>query len=260
VASHAAQIEELLREGEHWRISLRDVTDAGMLTLEMFPSGPPPGVTIAEDVVLTEPRVVGSFLLGGLTSDTLGWMLEDYAAAFYNAGLQPYHSDLTFERSPYEGHVRTWYAGIDMPIDIPEEDAVALHADNWVDATLPQSLTVWDKIDDQVLTFQYANRAEYPVLLSSIELSGAPSQRLLNHLGVLIIPADEALNPVLSALTCPRMSKLRQVLNEKDEEIKAKQLEIGFAVLEFAKAIQSLGGAAEWKSPVDEFQSGLDTD
>jgi hypothetical protein len=56
------------------------------------------------------------------------------------------------------------------------------------------------------------------------------------------------------------MSKLRQVLNEKDEEIKARQLEIGFAVLEFAKAIQSLGGAAEWKSPVDEFQSGLDTD
>ena len=45
---------------------------------------------------------------------------------------------------------------------------------------LPPSFTVWDKIDDQVLTFQYANTAEYPVLLNSIELSGAPSERLLN--------------------------------------------------------------------------------
>ena len=124
VASHAVWIEELLREGEHWRISLRYVTDAGMLALEMFPSGPPPGVTIAEDVVLTELCLVGPFLIGGLTSDTLGWMLEDYVAALYNAGLQPYHSDLTFQRSPYEGHVRTRYAGIDQPTDIPEEDAV----------------------------------------------------------------------------------------------------------------------------------------
>ena len=46
---------------------------------------------------------------------------------------------------------------------------------------------------------------------------------------------------------------------ELQDYIKANQLEIGFAVLEFAKAIQSLGGAARWNTPVDDFQSGLDT-
>jgi hypothetical protein len=124
-----------------------------------------------------------------------------------------------------------------------EEQAIELHADNWIGATLPHELTVWDPIDAQVLTFQYANTVEYPVLLSSIEQSQAPAERLLNHLGFLIIPADEQLNPVLSARTCPRMFKLRTVLNELDAEIKAKQLEIGFMVLTFQEAIANLGSS-----------------
>jgi len=239
VARHAAQIEELLPEGERWRISVRDVTDPGMLWLDMYPVGVPYGVTIAEDVVLTEPRVLGSFLIGGLTSDNISTMDPEYAEAFRQAGLGPYNTTMALEGAPQKGYVRTWYAGIDQPIDIAEEQAIELHADNWTGATLPHELTVWDPVDDQIFTFQYASGVEYPVLLSSIE-GQVPAERLLNHLGVLIIPADDQLNPVLSARTCPRMAQLRVVLNEKDAEIKAQQLEIGFMVNEFQQAIAIL--------------------
>lgn len=254
--SHAAMIDDIHQDGEHWLVTIRGISDAGMLSMEMFPyGGPPYGVTT---VAHPDPQdhELTTFTFGGLTSDTLQHMAPEYAQAFRDAGLAPHHNTLALEGAPVEGMVRTWFADSDQPWDMSKDEAVALHVDNFVDASLPE-LTVYEPVDSLVITFEYANGMKYPMPLHSIAMTQDPAERLLNHSNYLVIPADESLAPVISARTCPNMAGLRIALNERDAEMKNQQIEIGFMVYEYAKTIKSLAHGAKWKSPVEQFQSGL---
>ena len=254
--SHSMLIRELFKEGDVWRITIAELTSGHLLGEEMFPYGVPYGITIREDVMQDAPEVVGSFLIGGLNSDVLQHMAEDYAQKFRDAGLTPAPNPLAMEGAPEEGMVRTWLQGIDTPWDMPLDEAVELYADNWIDVELPESLTVWEPIATKTITFKYANGMTYPVPLTSIEQSQMPAARLLNHSNFLVIPADESLNPVLSGRTVPNMFGLRVDLELADAEFKRQQIEIGFLVYEFAKIIKKYT-ATSWKNPVGVFRDGL---
>jgi hypothetical protein len=252
---HSMLVREIVQEGERWRITIGEVTVADELAAEMFPYGVPYGITMTEDIVQDAPEVVGTFYIGGLTSDTLQHMLPEYADRFRNAGLQPHHNSLSGEGTPQAGTVRTWMSGVETPFDIPEDEAGALYLDAFTGVVLPQ-ITVWDPIDQQTVTFQYPSGATYPIPLNSIALEYHPADKLLNHNYALILPVDNGWQPVISSRTCPRMAGLRILLNERDAEYKSKQLEIGDMVNEFSMIIDKYT-ATSWTNPVNTFRAGI---
>jgi hypothetical protein len=237
------------------RITVGEVTLATVLANEIFPYGVPYGVTMTDEIIQDAPEVVGTFLIGGLDSDTLQHMAPEYAEQFRSAGLQSHYNTMSGEGTPQEGTVRTWLYGVETPFDMPEDEAGQLYLDAFTAVLLPE-ITVWDPIDQQTVTFQYPSGATYPIPLASIALEYRPAAKLLNHNYSLILPVDEAWQPVINHRTCPRMAELRILLIEKDAEYKDKQLEIGFLVNEFRKIINEYT-AASWTNPVGVFRDGI---
>jgi hypothetical protein len=256
--TYAQFARDITQEGDFWIVQVFQLggSGAGMLAADVFPFGIPYGVTVNEEMTIEEPDLIGVFRFGGLDVDVTTHMAPEWSAAFHEAGLQGHRNTMSMEPTPDEGTVRTWFQGSDQPWDMPIEEAAEIYADNFTDVQIPE-VTVWDPIDQQTITVVYANGSTLPVVLNTIEQSQTPASKLLNHNNFLIIPADDGLNPVLSARTCPNLFALRVELNEADARYKAQQIQIGELVNQFAKAIKDLAHGSRWKSPVDTFRDGL---
>src|SRR5262245_28714869 len=106
--SKSVFIQELVRDGARWRMSIREVGTPEELWHEMYPSGSmvPHGVTIDEEMIQTDPELIGHFFISGLTEEAVLSMETGFAAAFRDAG---------FKEGPPAGAVRTWLKGVDQP-------------------------------------------------------------------------------------------------------------------------------------------------
>jgi hypothetical protein len=252
MVSKSVFIQELVRDGDRWRMSIGEVGSTDALWRELYPMGttPPYGVTIAEEMVQTEPHLIGHFFIGGVNGQAVQAMEQGYAEAFRAAG---------FTDGAAEGMVRTWIPNIEQPWDMPEEEATQLFCDNFTAVVMPNlsEMTIWDPVLDQVCDFQYANGKTFRVRLGDIEQSSAPASFLWNDSNFLLVPVDDSWQPVLNARTTLNMFQFRYGIEKADNEIRAQQLEIGFMVNTFAKAIRDLAHGANWRSPVDAFRAGL---
>jgi hypothetical protein len=189
--SKSVFIKELVHEGDRWRISIGEIRSPEELWREMYPPGtvPPHGVTIEEEMIQHEPKVIGHFFIGGITGDAVRAMEQGFAEAFRGAG---------FREGPREGMVRTWLKGMQRPSDIPEQEAAKLYCDNYTDVRLPKlrEMTIWDPVQDQICEFRYANRKTFSVRLGDIQASSAPASFLWNDSNYLIVPVDDLWQPV----------------------------------------------------------------
>lgn len=252
MVSKSVFIQELARDGDRWRMSIGEVGSTDALWRELFPMGttPPYGVTIGEEMVQTEPRLIGHFFIGGVTEQAVQAMEQGYAEAFRSAG---------FTDGPPAGMVRTWFPNIEQPWDMPEDEATQLFCDNFSDVHMPNltEMTIWDPVQEQLCDFQYASGKTFRVRLGDIEQSDVAPAFLWNDSNFLLVPVDESWRPVLNARTTLNMFQFRYGIEQADAEIRAQQLEIGFMVNTFAQAIKRLARGANWRSPVDVFRAGL---
>lgn len=253
MVSKSVFIQELVRDGERWRMSIGEVSSTDALWRELYPTGSPPyGVTVTEEMTQTEPEVIGHFFIGGVTEQAVQAMEQGFADAFRNAG---------FKDGPAEGMVQTWFPGIDEPYEMSEDDASQLFCDNFTDVEMPHlsEMTIWDPVVQQDCAFQYANGKTFTVKLGDIEATSAPASFLWNDSNYLLVPVDDSWQPVLNARTTLNMFQFRYGIEQADTEIRAQQLEIGFMVHTFSEAIKRLAKAGSWRNPVDSFRSGLKT-
>jgi hypothetical protein len=239
-------IEELVREGDRWRMSIGEVGSADELWREMYPAATtaPHGVTIEEEMIQHEPRMIGHFFIGGITEDAVSAMEEGFAEAFRAAG---------FSGGPAEGMVRTWMQGVEEPWDLPEQEASELYCDNFADVELPNlgEMTIWDPVQDQTCEFRYTNGKTFSVRLGDIQQDDAPASFLWNDSNYLIVPVNESWQPVLNARTTTNMFQFRYGLEQADREIREQQLEIGFMARQFAGAVARLAKGSQVSNPLN---------
>ena len=93
--------------------------------------------------------------------------------------------------------------------------------------------------------------------LGDIEQSTTKADFLWNDSNFLLVPVDSSWQPVLNAQTTLNMFQFRYGIEIEDAKIRAQQLEIGFMVNTFAKAIRDLAHGGTWRNPVDSYRSGL---
>ena len=244
-------IQELVRDGDRWRMSIGEVSSTDMLWREMYQtSSTPYGVTIAEEMIQTEPHVIGHFFIGGITEEAVQLMEPGFAEAFRNAG---------FHGGPAEGMVRTWIYGLEQPFDIAADEAAALYCDNFSNVVMPNltEMTIWDPVLEQQCDFQYPNGKTFSVKLGDITATDGPASFLWNDSNFLVVPVDDNWQPVLNARTALNMFQFRYGIEMADNEIRAQSLEIGYAINQFADAIKRLAHGGTWRNPVDVFRSGL---
>ena len=252
MTSKSVFIQELVHDGEHWRMSIGEVDSVEALWRELFatPSTAPHGVTVTEEMIQTEPNLIGHFFIGGVTGQVIQHMEAGFAEAFRNAG---------FQDGPAEGMVRTWIYGLDDPFDMAEDEAAQLFCDNFVDVVMPNlsEMTIWDPVVQQECEFHYANGKTFTVKLGDIAASSAPPSFLWNDSNSLLVPVDDSWQPVLNARTTLNMFQFRYGIEQMDTEIRAKELEIGELINIFAQQIRKLAHGGTWRNPVDVFRGGL---
>ena len=251
MAGKSVFIRELVKEGDRWRMSIGEVGSVDELWRELYQmtSTAPYGVTITEEMIQTEPELIGNFFIGGVTEQAVQAMEQGFADAFRSAG---------FKEGAADGMVRTWLYGIDEPWDMPEDEASQLFCDNFTDVVMPNlsEMTIWDPVVEQQCDFQYANGKTFSVKLGDIEQSTTKADFLWNDSNFLLVPVDSSWQPVLNAQTTLNMFQFRYGIEIEDAKIRAQQLEIGFMVNTFAKAIRDLAHGGTWRNPVDSYRSG----
>lgn len=250
--SKSVFIQELVRDGDRWRMSIREVGSTEELWREMYPLGAraPQGVTIEEEMIQLDPELIGHFFISGLTEQAVVAMEQGFAAAFRDAG---------FHGGPAGGMIRTWLKGIEQPWDMPENEAAQLYCDNYVDVRLPKlsEMTIWDPVLEQLCEFRYSNGKTFSVKLRDIQPSDAPADFLRNDSNFLIVPVDRSWQPVLNARTTLNMLQFRLKLEQEDSKIRDQVLEIGEMVFRFVKIVHELGTQSQWSNPVDVYRAGL---
>jgi hypothetical protein len=241
--SKSVFIHELVQEGDRWRMSIGEVGSTEELYREMYPLGTmaPYGVTIEEEMVQYDP-VIGHFYIKGITEDAVRAMEPGFSEAFRSYG---------FLDRPAEGMVRTWIPHMDAPWDMSEQEASELYVDNYVEATLPNlsEMTIWDKLQDQIVEFRYANGKTFSIRLGDIEQDDRPASFLWNDSNFLVVPVDDNWMPVINARTALNMFQLRYGLEQADAQIRDDQLEIGFLVYTFSEAIKRLATESQYSDP-----------
>lgn len=236
-------IQELVQEGDRWRMAIGEVGSPQELHNQMYPLGTmaPYGVTIEEEMIQYDP-VIGHFYLKGITEEAVRAMEPGFSAAFRSYG---------FVDGPIEGFVRTWIPNLEAPQDLSEQEAFDLYVDNYVEATLPSltEMTIWDKLQDQTVEFRYANGKTFSTRLGDIQQDDRPASFLWNDSNYLVVPVDDNWTPVLNARTALNMFQLRYGLEQADTQIRNDQLEIGFLVHTFSEAIKRLATESQYSDP-----------
>lgn len=96
--SNTTELIEVKRSDSGWEMTLNGFSDPVEVGKYLWPNGVPSGVKITPLVVVTEPSVVGTFQLTGLTLDALQTMDQDAANQFSEASVvtaDPASSDST---------------------------------------------------------------------------------------------------------------------------------------------------------------------
>jgi len=247
--SKSVFIQELVPEGDRWRMSIGEVGSPEILRHEMYPPGhmAPHGLTIEEEMIQHDPEI-GHFFIAGVTEQAVLAMEQGFAQAFRNAGVRD---------RPADGMVRTWLRGIKEPWDMPEDEASQLYCDNFVDVRLPNlsEMTIWEPLQDQICEFRYANDKTFSARLGDIQQSDTAADFLWNDANFLIVPVDQSWQPVLNARTTTNMFQFRYGLEREDARIRDQQLEIGFMIKRFMDAIADLATKSQLSNPRDALGS-----
>jgi peptidoglycan hydrolase-like protein with peptidoglycan-binding domain len=146
----------------------------------------------------------------------------------------------SFSNHPPQGFVRTWIDPQDF-VDASDDDVVAGYLDNFTNAELAQDLTEWDlpNIDHIPVQLTYSNGGSYQISFASLSDDSTPLTRLKNESGIFV-PADDSLNPVLSAGTVRNLLQVRQFAHNRVAEVAQQNLEIAEMVAAFAEDIAHL--------------------
>jgi len=85
--SNTAELIEVKRSDTGWEVTLNGFSKPEEVGKFLWPNGVPSGIQITPLVVVTEPSIVGTFQLKGLTLDALQTMDTDAANQFFEASV-----------------------------------------------------------------------------------------------------------------------------------------------------------------------------
>jgi hypothetical protein len=149
-------------------------------------------------------------------------------------------------------------AGVELPsvdgqITLDDDDAGVcrfatkdeirdLYVDNPVTAS-PVQPDVWTlDVDNQSVTFTYANGTEYTVQVGQINWDPGPGASRYRKYGNIVYPTDEGGNVLSNSVTMPRLAHVRVWLHDQVREIAAERLEMAELVHAFTEIIAKTSG------------------
>jgi hypothetical protein len=117
-----------------------------------------------------------------------------------------------------------------------------IYVDNPVTAS-PVQPDVWTlDVDNQSITFGYANGTQYTVQVGQINWDSGPGASRYRKYGNIVYPTDDGGNVLNNAVTMPRLANVRIWLHDQVREIAAERLQMAELVNDFAKIMAMNSG------------------
>lgn len=233
--SHSVLVQELVAEGDMWRMTILEVGRAQYLSMVMWPNsaGPPYGVTIAEEIMITEPNVIGTFEIRGLTEEAVNSMDEGFAELFRQAGFDPDQGQTRVHDPANQTHYR-----------YSDSDFAEYYVDNFVSWRIQPDPWNLHKIDDEQLTVYLGNGLEFSARLGTIG-AGVRAGDLYMLQDSVIVPATNSFVVTLDQFHCQRLYQLRLGIHEAIRRAIEERLEIAYIVAAFADVITIASGGGD---------------
>jgi len=118
-----------------------------------------------------------------------------------------------------------------------------IYVDNPITAS-PVQFDVWtlEGIDNQSITFGYANGTQYTVQVGQINWDSGPGASRYRKYGNIVYPTDDGGNVLNNAVTMPRLAHVRVWLHDQIREIAAERLQMAELVNAFASIMAMNSG------------------
>jgi hypothetical protein len=171
---------------------------------------------------------------------------------------RPAHVTLIDERELERQGVPPPPAGVELPyvdnqITLDDDDASVcrfatkdeirdLYVDNPVTAS-PVQPDVWTlDVDNQSITFTYANGAQYTVQVGQINWDSGPEASRYRKYGNIVYPTDDGGNVLSNSVVMPRLAHVRVWLHDQIREVSAERLKMAELVYAFTSIMATNSG------------------
>jgi hypothetical protein len=228
-------VQELVADGDAWRMSILEIGTSQYLMMAMWPNspGPPYGVTITEEIIITEPNLIGTFFIRGLTGEAVDAMEPGFAEAFRQAGFDPDHG----QTRVHDPANQTYYLYSDS-------DFAEYYVDNFTGFRIQSDPWNLHKVDEETLTVYLGNGLEFSTRLGSVGAGARAGDLYMLHDSV-IVPATQGYMIVLDQFHCPRLYHLRVAIHNAIQRAIAERLELAYLVAAFADVLTIASGGGD---------------
>lgn len=252
MTSHSVLVQELVRQGDAWRMIILEVNSYGRLAQVMWPNSQPPhGVAIEEGLMVTDGVESGEFLIHGLTPEGLGTMDEGFAQLFRDNGLvgaatpaatdhsydggNPDHAhptlvdedDLRRQGAKLDPHVNAPKTGYERPLldddaggQMEEIQTIDPHwgepPPNYCDSIERIQIDVenWLTLGmaGRDLTLHLTSGQQWVMKFGAMDLDGRAPATRYRKSNGIIWPADDSWSSVVNGYNCPKLVQAHEYL------------------------------------------------
>jgi len=125
---------------------------------------------------------------------------------------------------------------------VTEDEIRGEYLDNPTQASPVQPEWLTLEIDNQPITFTYANGAQYTTPLGSIDWTAHIGADRFRKVGGIVYPVDASGNVMLNRATTPRLVNVREYLHEQIQQRSEERVEMAWLVNAFASIMSMNSG------------------